>query len=184
MPAPGPRSIVKHYQKAADGRLAPTVDSLRRAAPPSPPAAAERPISDDDERSTVPSAKAPGIGTSGSVTGPMARPPPSTTTLPPGRHGSCSPCRMTVQRIRRRYGDDVRTLNLGQRVILVVALGAVCVAVDGFVAPRSSGWFGYAPNTGVVFDPDAGGKLKVLGVRLALTLAWTSSSFFLLRSPK
>ncbi len=93
-------------------------------------------------------------------------------------------CHMTVQRISRRYGDDVRNLNLWQRVVLVVALGAVCVAVDGFAAPRSSGWFGYAPNTGVVFDPDAGGKLKVLGLRLALTLAWATSSFFLLRSPK
>lgn len=78
----------------------------------------------------------------------------------------------------------MRNLNLAQRVVLVVALGAVCLAVDGFVATRPAGWFAYARNTGELSVAYGGGSLKVLGVRLALTLAWATSSFFLLRSPK
>lgn len=89
-----------------------------------------------------------------------------------------------VHRIPRRYRDDVRHLNLSQRVVLVVALAALCVAVDGFAASRPSGWFAYAPNTGEVFDPDGGRKLKLLGMRFALMVAWATSSLFLLRSPK
>jgi hypothetical protein len=82
-----------------------------------------------------------------------------------------------------RYVAVVRNLNFAQRVVLVVALAAVCVAIDGYVASRSSAWFGYAPNTGAVFDPD-GGKAKVLGVRLALAVAWAAVSILLLRSSK
>ena len=77
----------------------------------------------------------------------------------------------------------MRNLNHAQRVVLVVALAALCVAIDGYVASRSSAWFGYAPNTGAVFDPD-GGKTRVLVVRVALAVAWAAAGVVILRSPK
>jgi len=77
----------------------------------------------------------------------------------------------------------VRNLNLAQRVVLVVGLAALCVAIDGYFATRSSGWFGYAPNTDVVFEPD-GGKTRLLVVRAALAVAWAAAGLVILRSPK
>ena len=115
---------------------------------------------------------------------PLGNGPPKLGRHLAWRHGHVSGLSQDGSKDPRRYGDDMPNLNLGQRVILVVALGAVCVAVDGFATPRFSGWFAYAPNSGDVFDPDARAKLKVLGLRLALTFAWATSSFFLLRSPK
>lgn len=75
----------------------------------------------------------------------------------------------------------VRNLNLAQRVVLVIALAVLCVAVDGYVASGSSSWFGYAPNTGAVFNPGKKGRLLV--VRAALAVAWAVAGVVLLRSP-
>ena len=50
----------------------------------------------------------------------------------------------------------MRKLNFSQRVVLVVALGFVCLAVEAYLRPGLTGWFAYAPNTGETYVPTRG----------------------------
>jgi hypothetical protein len=74
----------------------------------------------------------------------------------------------------------VGPLNRAQRVIIVVALGAIAVACDAAVGARTDGWFGYAPNTGIVYDPRPSPLLR-LGLRCVLAAVWAAISIVLLR---
>jgi heme/copper-type cytochrome/quinol oxidase subunit 1 len=75
-----------------------------------------------------------------------------------------------------------RRLNLVQRVLLVVALGAALLAVDTAIAGNHSGWFGYAPNSGVSFDPEGLSPIFLLVVRILLISIWTATALWLLRT--
>jgi len=77
----------------------------------------------------------------------------------------------------------VRSLSLAQRVVLVVALGLALLAVDDYMTPWSSGWFGYAPNTSITYVPEDG-RLGHLALRGLLIAVWAAISVFILRSPK
>lgn len=77
----------------------------------------------------------------------------------------------------------MRNLSLPQRVVLVVALGLILTGVEAYAAPGSSGWFGYAPNTGTVFAPGED-RLGRLALRVVLAAVWAAASLFLLRPPK
>jgi hypothetical protein len=78
-----------------------------------------------------------------------------------------------VQRIRR--------LNLGQRIVLVIAWGAALHAVAAYVIDdRRGGWFGYAPNTQIVFDPGGLSSGMRTVIRIGLVLLWTAVALWLL----
>lgn len=78
----------------------------------------------------------------------------------------------------------MRKLNVPQRVVVVVALGFVCLGTDAYMTPRSSGgWFAYAPNTDVVYAPGGAGAGH-LALRVLLAVAWATASVFILRTPK
>ena len=71
-------------------------------------------------------------------------------------------------------------LSLAQRVVVVVALGAALLGVDSAIAGTDSGWFGYAPNTAVVVDPDGLSPAGRLAIRLLLVALWAGTSIWLL----
>lgn len=77
----------------------------------------------------------------------------------------------------------MRNLSLPQRVVLVVALGMVLTGVEAYAVPSSSGWFGYAPNTSVVFAPHEG-RLGRLVLRVVLVVGWAAASLLILRPPR
>jgi hypothetical protein len=72
-------------------------------------------------------------------------------------------------------------VNRDQRVVLVVAAAALCVAIDHATTRASEGWFGYAPGTGEVFRPGLEGG-QLLLIRAVLVIAWTLVSLRLLRT--
>jgi hypothetical protein len=80
-------------------------------------------------------------------------------------------------------------MNSGQKVIVCVALGAA-VVVLGFGAralwwePNQSGWYNYAPNSGVVFTGagvDTASILRQVAVWIALVVAWAAACLFVVR---
>jgi uncharacterized membrane protein YciS (DUF1049 family) len=85
----------------------------------------------------------------------------------------------------------VDRLNLGQRVVIVVALGVVLVLVGRYLtAPVPfTGWIAYAPLTastlpGRLFAARDGlGHIANFFVWLGLVLAWCAASLALLRTP-
>lgn len=77
----------------------------------------------------------------------------------------------------------MRKLNFSQRVVLVVALGFVCLAVEAYLRPAFSGWFAYAPNTGDTYVPDEGRGVH-LALRVFLAAAWAVGCGLILRRPK
>jgi len=89
-------------------------------------------------------------------------------------------------------------MNRAQRIVLVIALGIALVAIaltlnlvmtDRYLA---SGWFAYAPNTGVTFSPSQTDDYFVVvsdrsimeqgAVWLVAVGTWTLASLWLLRS--
>lgn len=80
-------------------------------------------------------------------------------------------------------------LSFAQRVVAVVAFGAMCLATGGFVAatygPHQAvafGWTAYAPLSRVTFDGPAPRPLdsaEVLGVWLGLAALWCVVSMLL-----
>jgi hypothetical protein len=73
-------------------------------------------------------------------------------------------------------------MNDRQRIVLVVAAATLAISIDRAVISSAAGgsWFGYAPNTDVVFTPgiDPGRQLLI---RLALLAAWSLLAMRLLR---
>ena len=76
----------------------------------------------------------------------------------------------------------MRNLGLPQRVVLVVALGLVCIAIDSYAHTRAGGWFAYTVGTQVYASND--NRLRQLVLRLVLVGLWTTGGVLLLRSPK
>ncbi len=78
-------------------------------------------------------------------------------------------------------------MTTAQRRVLVVALGIVAavgaVIVNQLMSsPSDGGWFAYAPNTSVVFEPSNDSQtLRQGAVWLVAVLAWAVPSFWLLR---
>jgi hypothetical protein len=80
-------------------------------------------------------------------------------------------------------------MNLGQRVVLVVAtffgFGLAAQAVDAARTADATdgGWFNYAPNSGVVFSPSNAMPWweHALPYAIALVL-WTALAFWLVRA--
>ncbi len=73
-------------------------------------------------------------------------------------------------------------MNRSQRIVLVIAVAALAVSLDRayLVSEQGGGWFGYAPNTDVVFTPGVDPGRQIL-IRLALLITWTLISVRLLR---
>jgi hypothetical protein len=74
----------------------------------------------------------------------------------------------------------VRRLNPAQRVVIVVALGAIAVACDAAVGAPRGGWFGYAPNTSIVYEPGISALVRLV-LRCVLAAVWAVISIVLLR---
>jgi len=83
-----------------------------------------------------------------------------------------------------------RRLNLPQRVVLVVALGAALYLVGSWITWRASrsfatGWTGYAPLTNAAHFPGIGPSRLHPWVQLAIWLAlvgiWVGGSLLVLR---
>lgn len=81
-------------------------------------------------------------------------------------------------------------MNSGQKVIVCVALGAAIVVL-GFAAralwwePNQSGWYNYAPNSGVVFTGAGVDRASILGqvaAWIGLVLVWAAACLFVLRT--
>lgn len=78
-------------------------------------------------------------------------------------------------------------LNQAQRIVIVIGLAAIAIAVDRAAVTDRAGWFGYAPSTGEVFDPDGGlqlGNTGALVLRVVLATTWTAAGLLLLASKK
>ena len=81
------------------------------------------------------------------------------------------------------------TMNRSQRHVTAVALGAVSI-VSALAVNRiwngtpSGGWFMYAPNSDVSFEPasETGTILRTLGVWFVVIGLWTIVTFRLYRS--
>ncbi len=79
-------------------------------------------------------------------------------------------------------------MNHSQRVVVVIAVGLVLLTGSWTLNrvlwdPVDSGWFAYAPNTGVIMDgvdPDVQ-ALREGGIYLAATLLWAACGVALLR---
>ncbi len=81
-------------------------------------------------------------------------------------------------------------LNTGQRIVLVIASGAVLLVAAWWIVIEDSargGWFGYTPNTNPVF-PDGHvfrfSQTVVALVLIAATVLWTAIGLRLLRGPR
>lgn len=85
------------------------------------------------------------------------------------------------------------SLNLGQRIVAVVALAGLLRAIGGDVVtqlrrPIEEGWFSYAPLSEEVFDPGGfpyGGwrSLAATLVWIVLVAVWGAISIWLLGLP-
>ncbi|MDP1821390.1 MAG: hypothetical protein Q8K58_16045 [Acidimicrobiales bacterium] len=72
-------------------------------------------------------------------------------------------------------------LGLGLGLGVVAMVGAVTVN-QLLSSPGDRGWFAYAPNTSVVFEPsDDSATLRQALVWLCAVVAWAIPSFWLLR---
>ena len=80
-------------------------------------------------------------------------------------------------------------MNRSQRHVTAVALGAVSIVTGLAVnriwnGPPSGGWFMYAPDSDVPFEPssETGTILRALGVWFVVIGLWTMAMFRLYRS--
>jgi len=80
-------------------------------------------------------------------------------------------------------------MNGGQKAIVCVAIGAVMVVL-GFAAralwwePNQSGWFNYAPNSGVVFTGAGVDRASILtqaAIWIGLVAVWAAACLLVLR---
>ncbi len=80
----------------------------------------------------------------------------------------------------------VDSLNLGQRVVLIVAWAGILRAAGSHIVgpsgPFADDWFAYAPNTQETFVPPGLGSFGSALVWMALTVVWAAFSAWLLKS--
>jgi hypothetical protein len=90
-----------------------------------------------------------------------------------------------------RFGHYALTQER-QRKVIVVATGLVlavlAVAINRDLSDADAGWFAYAPNTGVTFDPgfDPGSSSAIwreAAIWLGAIAAWSGISLWLDRRP-
>ena len=77
------------------------------------------------------------------------------------------------------------SLNLGQRIVLIVALGGVLRAVGVYILVRhvpAGGWFNYTPLTATGLGRGLYSPLASMLVVVALTTVWAGASVWLLGS--
>jgi heme/copper-type cytochrome/quinol oxidase subunit 1 len=75
-----------------------------------------------------------------------------------------------------------------QRTVIVVATGLVlavlAVAINRDLSDADAGWFAYAPNTGVTFDPGSSSAIwREAAIWLGAIAAWSGISLWLYRRP-
>jgi hypothetical protein len=75
----------------------------------------------------------------------------------------------------------VRRPNRAQSVAVLVALAAVGIALDRAWTASTGGWFGYAPNTDVVYAPGGHSRASLLVLRIAMAIVWATVALVLLR---
>lgn len=91
----------------------------------------------------------------------------------PARHGQLSVLPLC----------DACAVNQPQRVVLVIAVGLAFAAIDHYLTfSGGSGWFGYAPDTSIVLEPERSAALVLL-IRAALVTVWTVFALWLFKSP-
>lgn len=83
----------------------------------------------------------------------------------------------------------LRSLNLGQRIVLVVALAAALRTVGTFMVNRrdGGGWFSYAPLSDVPIYPAADSgwhPVQAAVLWIALIALWAAASVWLLGPPR
>jgi len=75
-------------------------------------------------------------------------------------------------------------LSLPQRVVVVVALGLAARILDWWLLEEHgarSGWFNYAPNSGLAFGPSERFSPLVVSIGgLAFVAAWCAASIWVL----
>jgi hypothetical protein len=76
-----------------------------------------------------------------------------------------------------------------QRTVIVIASGLAlalgAATLNSLLAPADGGWFAYAPNTGVAFDPDPRTLIwREFGIWLGALAAWTGLALWLYRRPR
>lgn len=80
----------------------------------------------------------------------------------------------------------VDSLNLGQRVVLIVAWAGILRAAGSYIVgpsgPFADDWFVYAPNTQEAFVNPGLGSFGPTLVWMALALVWAAVSAWLLKS--
>lgn len=78
------------------------------------------------------------------------------------------------------------SLNSAQRVVIVVASGVALMALRARILSRAltSGWFNYAPNSGISISDSSLGwdENGVLVLTLLMVVAWVAFALWLLRS--
>jgi cytochrome bd-type quinol oxidase subunit 1 len=84
----------------------------------------------------------------------------------------------------KRALNRIDRLPLRQRVVLVIALGALLQVLGGWVTDRGGriGWFGYAPVTGAVVGPGTMSHGVADLVYVGLIVVWAAVALWLLRS--
>jgi hypothetical protein len=77
-------------------------------------------------------------------------------------------------------------LSLPQRIVVVVALGLAARVLDWWLLEEhgaQSGWFNYAPNSGLAYGPPERFSPLVVAVgSLILVTAWCTASIWVLHS--
>jgi heme/copper-type cytochrome/quinol oxidase subunit 1 len=75
-------------------------------------------------------------------------------------------------------------LTQAQRIVIVIALGVACIAVGIYVSSLGNqvrfGWYAYAPLSQAGPRDGVPGWFHLI-IWLALTVAWASTSLYLLR---
>ncbi len=75
-------------------------------------------------------------------------------------------------------------MNLSQRIIVIISLGMTLALARSYIVNRGdTGWFGYAPLTGAIYEPGPSAAVRLV-VWLGLIAIWALASAALLRSPE
>lgn len=69
-------------------------------------------------------------------------------------------------------------------IALGLLVGSIGQAANDATAPPEGGWFAYAPNTSITFDPPwHSGAFATLVMHVIAIGVWTAASLWILRDP-
>jgi hypothetical protein len=105
---------------------------------------------------------------------------------PAGSPG-CVRCSSTRLRVERQIGHYA-LVQERQRTVIVVATGlalvVLAITINRHLSDMDAGWFAYAPNTGVTFEPSSSNEIwREAAIWLGAIAAWSGISLWLYRRP-